>query len=79
MPLGFRSRLAIVLLTLAVAYAALTSGGDAPLDANITLLIVGLVQLGRYVSRGDAPFLTRLMVEATEAKTKGAAAARKSE
>lgn len=31
---------------------------------------VGLMQLGRYVSRHDAPFLTRLFVDATEAKSK---------
>jgi hypothetical protein len=30
----------------------------------------GLVQLGRYVSREDGPFLTRLFLEATEAKSK---------
>src|SRR5262245_63612350 len=45
MPLGLRSRLALVLLTLAVAYGALMSGGDAPLDANITLLMVALAAL----------------------------------
>src|SRR5215468_9015542 len=31
---------------------------------------VGLIQLGRYVSRHDAPFLTRLIVDAIEAKSK---------
>jgi hypothetical protein len=31
---------------------------------------VGLIQLGRYVSRHDAPFLTRMFVDATEAKSK---------
>lgn len=35
---------------------------------------VGLIQLGRYVSRHDAPFLTRLFVDATEAKSKGGSA-----
>ena len=39
---------------------------------------VGLVQLGRYVSRHDAPFLTRLFVDATEAKPKAELASRQS-
>jgi len=37
-----------------------------------TLLGFGLVQLGRYASRDEAPFLTRLFVEATDAKLKKA-------
>ena len=36
------------------------------------VLGVGLVQLGRYASRTEGPFLTRLIVEATEAKPKKA-------
>jgi len=35
---------------------------------------VGLVQLGRYMSRHDAPFLTRLFIDATEAKSKDGSA-----
>jgi len=31
---------------------------------------IGLIQLGRYVSRHDAPFLTHLFVDATEAKSR---------
>ena len=37
-----------------------------------------LVKLGRYQSRDEAPFLTRLFVEATEAKSKAKAVAAKS-
>src|SRR5947207_4855581 len=37
-----------------------------------------LVHLGRYLSRDEAPFLTRLVVEATEAKSKAKATAPKS-
>lgn len=36
-----------------------------------TALGVGLYHLGRYQSRDDKPFLTRLFVDATEAKAKG--------
>jgi hypothetical protein len=39
-----------------------------------TLLGVGLGQLGRYASRDEAPFLTRLFVDATEAKSRKALA-----
>src|SRR5262245_54909190 len=45
MPVGLRSLLTLVLLTLAVAYAALVSGGDAPLESNITLLVIGVAAL----------------------------------
>jgi len=38
-----------------------------------TALGVGLYQLGRYQCRGDKPFLTRVFVEATEAKSKAKA------
>ena len=36
-----------------------------------TLLGVGLYQLGRHASRDEGPFLTRLFVDATDAKSKG--------
>ena len=36
-----------------------------------TALGVGLYQLGRYASRDEGPFLTRLFVDATDAKSKG--------
>jgi hypothetical protein len=36
-----------------------------------TALGIGLYQLGRYSSRADGPFLTRLFVDATDAKPKG--------
>ena len=38
-----------------------------------TALGVGLFQLGRYASRDEGPFLTRLFVDATDAKAKGKA------
>ena len=38
-----------------------------------TALGVGLFQLGRYASRDEGPFLTRLFVDATDAKSKGKA------
>jgi len=38
-----------------------------------TGLGVGLYQLGRYASRSEGPFLTRLFVDATDAKSKGKA------
>ncbi len=38
-----------------------------------TLLGVGLAQAGRYVARDEGPFLTRLFVEATEAKPRSRA------
>ena len=50
MPVGFRSRLTLVLLTLAVAYSALMAGGDLSLDSNITLLVVGLASLAGVAS-----------------------------
>ena len=36
-----------------------------------TALGVGLYQLGRHASRDEGPFLTRLFVDATDAKSKG--------
>ena len=36
-----------------------------------TALGVGLYQLGRYASREEGPFLIRLFVDATDAKSKG--------
>ena len=38
-----------------------------------TALGVGLYQLGRYASRDEGPFLLRLFVDATDAKSKGKA------
>jgi len=38
-----------------------------------TALGVGLYQLGRYSSRDEGPFLTRLFVDATDAKSRGKA------
>jgi len=38
-----------------------------------TALGVGLFHLGRYASRDEGPFLTRLFVDATDAKSKGKA------
>jgi hypothetical protein len=38
-----------------------------------TALGVGLFQLGRYASRDEGPFLTRLFVDATDAKSRGKA------
>jgi hypothetical protein len=38
-----------------------------------TALGVGLYQLGRYASRDEGPFLTRLFVDATDAKPRGRA------
>lgn len=39
-----------------------------------TALGVGLAQLGRYGSRDEGPFLTRLFVDATDAKSRAKAA-----
>jgi hypothetical protein len=36
------------------------------------VLLVGLAQLGRYMSRTEGPFLTRLLVEAMDAKSQKA-------
>ncbi len=38
-----------------------------------TVLGVGLVQLGRHAARDEAPFLTRLFVDATDAKPRSKA------
>ena len=44
------------------------------LDSDISIAVgVALVQLGRYMSRAETPFLSRLVVDATEAKSKKAA------
>jgi O-antigen ligase len=45
MPAGLRSRATLALLTLAAAYAALTSGGDLPIDSNLIVFVVALAAL----------------------------------
>lgn len=54
MPAGLRSRITLALLTCAVGYAALTGGGDQPLDSTIVVFIVGLAALVG-VSAADRP------------------------
>lgn len=54
MPAGLRSRITLALLTGAVGYAALTGGGDQPLDSTIVVFIAGLAALVG-VSAADRP------------------------